>query len=822
MISGTFIYTDTIDRAFNQIFSDANEGAAVVVTGKQEFGSEYSSPPSVPQSLVSKIASLSDVSKAAGQVSDTAAVIGKDGKVVTTGGAPTLAFSYTAPPFDSLSISSGKAPANGDVVIDSETVKGQGFKVGSPVKISTREGVQSFTLVGTAEFGESSLGGATLVVFSLSDAQRIFDKKNEVDSISVAAKDGASESEVLAQVRSVIPADAQAKSGKQQASDDAAQITDNLSFLKVSLLAFGFIAVFVGAFIIFNTYSITVTQRTKEFALLRTLGAKRRQVLTAVAGEALMVGLLASGLGILLGLLTAKGINALFVSMGIDLPTTSPVVAARTVWVSLSVGVVVTLFAAVGPAIRATKVSPLASLRSAVQPKKKRRLVSTVVALLLLVAGGLLVAAGLLGDSGSVSSRLSGTAGGAILMVIAIALLSPPMVPVVARVLGWPLEKITVVVGRLARGNAQRNPGRTAVTAASLMIGLSIVIFVTIFANGLKVSIDQAIDESFKNDFTVINNSQDGFSTIPDTVATDLQKVAGIEIASPVKFDAGKLNGKGLDVTAIDPTTYGDVFEFDWKNGSNSDLVKLSNQSMPGLILDEDTATELKVSVGETLTLKAPTGKSSKVQLVAVTESGGSNSGPVISIELFDKLFNQPRIFMVLVKDDPGASLKAVGARINTVLKSYPEAVSRSRDEIKEQFQKQVNQLLYMIYALLALSVIVALFGLANTLQLSIYERTREIGMLRAIGMSRSQVRRVVRYESVITAAFGAVLGLLLGVFFAWVVTRSLESEGIVFALPWGQMGVFMLVALFAGVAAAVPPARKASKMDVLEAISYE
>ena len=820
MIAGTFVLTDTIQKAFDEIFASGTKGADVVVSGKEQVETDFTMPRPLDAQLLDKIRQLPEVSQVAGQINDVAAIVGKDGKVVSTGGAPTIAATWMPKPFAPLGIREGHEPRGPDeVAMDVSTADKEGFDVGDTVTVAAGGPKKPYTLVGTVTLGSSAgLGGATVVVFDLATAQALFDKRNEVDFAFVAAKSGTSDSELQRSVASILPPTAQVRTAAQEADAAGDDIREGLSFLTTGLLAFAFIAVLVGAFLIFNTFSITVAQRARELALLRTLGATRRQVLNSVLLEALTIGLIGSIVGIVAGLGFAKAINELFKALGIDLPTTALVLESRTIIVCLLVGTIVTLVGALAPAVRATRVAPVEALREASAPSRGRLArLTPILAGLFILGGAGLVIAGLLAEGGDTSTKLLGAAGGAVVLILGIALISPRFVSPAARVVAWPAERYTKLVGRLARENSTRHPGRTAVTSAALMIGLALVVFVTIFANGLRASVSDLIDRTLAGDIAVLHD--DGFTPIPAAVVPAVANVDGVAAASPIRDTQSKVGSLGTKYThAIDPATIGQVYNFDWQDGSQKSLDELGSS---GVLLEENVATEGDFKVGDKVSIKGPSGDV-ELTVRGIYKDDALLGGITMGAVPFDQLADQKRVSSVLIKTDQGASVPAVQKNVTKALAAFPEARARSQQELKDENADQINQLLGLFYALLAMSVIISAFGIVNTLTLSIFERTRELGLLRAVGMTRRDVRRMIRYESVITAVFGALLGLVLGIFFGFVVIQALESEGITFSLPIGQIVSLLIFAMVVGVVAAIFPARRASRLDVLRAIAYE
>ena len=822
MISGTFVLTDTIKRAFDDLFVAGTRGADAIVSGRVEIDSDFVTPPPLDAGLLARIRALPEVADVAGQINDFAAVIGSDGELIKTGGAPTLAATWMPKPFDPIQIDDGRPPTRaGEIALDKATVEEEGFELGEPVRIAAGGPVKPYTLVGVASFGEqTSLGGATVVVFDLASAQEIFKKPGKVDFGMIAAKDGVSPDDLVRAVGRVIPGEAEVRTAADEADKQGEEIGEVLGYLTTGLLAFGFIAVLVGAFLIFNTFSITVAQRTRALALLRALGATRRQVLASVLLEALVVGILGAALGLVAGLGFAQAINTLFEALDIDLPTTSQVLLTRTVVVCLVVGILVTVAGALGPAVRATRVAPVEALRDASAPPRHtlwtRALPFVAGAVVLLGAG--LVAAGLLSEGGDATTKLASAAGGSVVLILGIALISPRLVPRTARIIGAPLERSTALVGRLARENATRNPGRTAVTAAALMIGLALVVFVTVFANGLSKQVEDVLDKTFAGDLSVLH--EDGFSPIPAGVVDAVRGVPGVGAVSPTYGADSEIEGrKGtIFVQGIDPATITRVYNFAWVDGSDDVLATLGASDV---LLEEETADEVEAGVGDEVTINGTGQRSRTFTVRGVYSDDAMLSGYALPQAGFDELFDETRIFSALVDLDEGAG-PGVKTAVNAALEGFPEARARDNEELEEEFSGQIMQILGLFYALLAMSVLISAFGIVNTLTLSIHERTRELGLLRAVGMTRKEVRRMIRYESVITACFGALLGLLLGVFFAFVVVQALAEEGIGFSLPLGQVVALLVFAILVGVLAAILPARRAARLDVLEAISYE
>ena len=826
LMTGTYVLTDTFTNSFGQIFEESSQGVDVAVVPREAVESEGSAePPGMPARLLDRVTAVDGVAEAVGGIfASGISLIDEDGDRVGSMQAPAFGASVQPERFDPFDYAEGGPPAApGEVAIDKLSADNEDLGVGDPITVAGAEAAREYEIVGIAKLGEvDSFGGATVAILPLEEAQRLADKVGEFDQISIAAEEGVAPEELKRRVAQVMPKTVDVRTGEENAAQQTEDIEDDLGFLKTALLIFAWIALFVGAFTIFNTFSITVAQRTREFGMLRTLGASRRQVLTSVLLEATVIGLIGAGLGVLAGIGVADLLNALFKSFGIDLPNTGSVIKTRSIVVPMLIGLVVTLLAAIIPAVRATRVSPMEALSDqALAPTRRRRRFVTGLAILLSIGGIVAICVGLFGgiESSSDAAALLGL--GAVLLFFGTALLSPRFVAPLASVVGFALERVRKLTGRLARENAVRNPGRTATTAAALMIGLALVTFVTVFAAGIEASIDDAIEEGFTGDLTI--QHEDGFSPIPAAVEETVQKVDGVGPVSSLRFGDAKVKETGDTsfITAIDPSEALSVFKFDWDEGQDGIVAGMTRDDA---LVDQAWATDNDVDVGDTLTVTTPASRKATYTVRGKLNDTADLWGDfVLTHAALEEDFRQRQDGMVLVNYQSGADPDAVRERIEAVMdRAYPIVEVLDQDELKDKFAEQIGQLVNLLYALLSLAVIVSLFGIVNTLTLSIYERTRELGLLRAIGMSRRQVRRVVRYEAVITALLGALLGTVLGTFFALIVSRPLADEGFNLSFPVGTLIILFILAAIAGVVAAILPARRASRLDVLEALAYE
>ncbi len=830
MVAGTFMLKGSVDKAFDDIFAEANAGIDVTVQPKDIVdNNEIQSGVSLPPSLVEKVAAVDGVKQAVGSIggnNSTITILDDNGeRIGQSGGAPQFAQSVLPEPFNPFTwIEGGPPSADDEVAIDSITADQENYEVGQTIPIGGQHGVKDYTLSGIGRFGSGvPLGGASLAVFTVGEAQSITGKGDNFDDISVEADDGVTPGELSDRIATVLPSNVESKTGAEDAAQQSADIKDGFGFLTTALLIFAGISVFVGAFLIFNTFSITVAQRTKEFGMLRTLGASSRQVLASVIIEALVLGLFASLLGILAGLGFVQLVTGLFKAIGFELPQSGTVIPAAAIIAPLIVGIVATLGSSVVPALRATRVTPLEALRDTAEVDTAGTRRRTWIARGLFALGVIAIAGGLFATS-SFGAALPLLGLGLILLFIGVAMLAGSLVAPLASFVGKPIEALRGVTGRLARENTLRNPGRTATTSAALMIGVALVVFAAVFASSASKSITDALDKTFAGDLVVAN--ADGFSPISPDVGSQVAELDGVETVSPIagapavaELSAGP---KQEILSGLDPATLTKVAKLDWVDGSDATLTNLRPDEA---IVESQWADDNGVSVGDTVTVRSATGADVDLHVAGSVRDRIQLLVPGIAVpvETLRSQFESRNDFADLVGFEPGASFETTRTEVDDLLaKQFPEVEARSQAEYKQQQEDQINQLLALIYVLLALSVVISLFGVVNTLVLTIYERTREIGMLRAIGASRSQIRRMVRYESLITAMIGAIIGAAIGLAVAVAGVEALKSDGFVLGVPVVGLLVVLVVAGIAGVIAGIWPARRASKIEVMEALQYE
>ena len=722
-------------------------------------------------------------------------------------------------PFDPTTIVEGKQPtAPNEVSLEERTADKGDIKVGQQIALATSTGVHPVTVVGIFKFA-GSVGGATQVFVTFQDGQQWFERSGQVDEIDVEAASGVSEAQLRDSVAQALPGYT-VRTGVEQAKQESADIGGFVDILGYILIAIGVVSTLAGAFIIFNTFWITVGQRIKELGLLRTLGASRRQLLTSVMAEALLVGVIASVVGIFAGLGVAKLIALLFDAIGFGLPVGSLSLGVGTIIVAMVIGIGVTLIASFVPALRSTKIPPVAAIREGAQLPpgwlaRKGKIIAPIVAVLGLV----IVAIGLFVADGTAPVLIS-LGAGALLLLLGVALTAPYVVPVLARTIGYPGVKWGGIPGRIARENAERNPSRTAVTAAALMIGIFLVSFVAVFAAGLKKSISDVLSTDLKAQLFVSNSvGGGGVASLEPGLVQKIEAVPGVAAVAPTSFVAAKVVPSGTDIPVSSASPeFVDAYRLRWVDGSD-DVIR--NLQPDQGILDEDTAKDLKATVGSKVTVESRTGAKGTFDVAGIVEKSNLVSGLLTSPEGLAPLADNKGIAFMFVVTDPTADVDTVQAEVQKVAEAAnPLANVQSNQEVIDDISGQINSVVYPLYALLAVIVVISIVGIINTLLLSVFERTREIGLLRAVGTTRRQVRRMVRYESVITSVIGATLGVVVGVVFGGMVIYRIDE--IPFAFPTGQIIAFFIVAIIAGILAAILPARRAARLDVLAALQYE
>lgn len=871
-IAGTFIFTDTIDETFNDLFENTFAGQDVIVQTATEFNAGGTGAPPLDEEVLDLVLEVPGVEVAEGSVSGFALIYDKNGEAIVPFGPPTLGGSWVEDErlLGNAVIREGGSPQGPDeVVIDARTVSANDFLVGDLVTIQTAAGVADYTLVGSLGFGDAdNLAGATFAGFTLDTAQRVLGFEGQYTSITVIGEDGVEPTELATRISAAVPDDVEAVLAADEAAEQEETLQEALGFIRTGLLVFAFVAVFVGAFIIQNTFRIIVRQRQRELALLRAVGATGRQVVWLVLVEAFVVAVLASIAGILLGLLLSRMLTAAMSGIGWDIPTTTAPLTPRTIVVGLLVGVGITVVAALLPAVRASRIPPVAALQDADVQLRMPDRARSIAGLILLVVGVGLIVAGLFGDVIDLGplNELSAVGLGALAVFLAVAVLSSFLVKPAARVIGhrWLLALLALLAGlvlvglglalialapillviavfpigigayalylawtavrdrftpNLATENSIRKPRRTATTAAALMIGLALVAFFFIFGDSIKASAGSAIEEGLRADYVLsVTGFVGGFST---ELADDLETLPEVETVTRLRL--GFWDNEGTDdiVIAVDTDNVEETIFLDVEQGS------LDALGEGGVFVYADQAEERGLAVGDTIPMGFNATGLQQVEVVGTyNESNVVQSNYLVGLDFYAESFGgygTDLDFVLAVVTAADVSADAARAAIDAAAEPFPNVAVRDQVEYRESQEAQVDTVLLLFNGLLILAVIIALFGITNTLALSVFERTREIGLLRAVGMTRRQVQRTVFWEAIMVAVIGAALGIVVGLFFGIVVTAALASQGIdELSIPFGTIAVLVIAGAIVGLIAAIFPAIRASRLNILESIAYE
>ena len=817
-VAGTYMLTDTMHAAFSTFFTQADAKVDLTVDSPSKLSTTTASwgdRQPLPESTISTVRGVPGVAAAEGMVQGSAQIVDKQGKVITTSGAPTLGMStITNPALDTLTLRSGSRPiGGGQIGIDAQTARTHDLHVGDQVRILFPAGSGTFRIVGIFGVGElDSMAGATVVTFDLPVAQQALGKQGVVDAVLIKAQPSADIGQLRTAVQKAVGGGVEVLTGQQVADNTTKSIDQGLGFFSAMLMVFSSIAIFVGAFIIYNTFAVVVVERTRELGLLRSIGASTRQLIGSLLAEAAVVGLVASLAGIALGAGVCIGLTSLFAATGMELPPAPLQITARTVIVSLLVGVLVTVVASLGPALRTRKLSPVQALVSGLAapgPMPLRRVITGTA----MSAGGL--AGVIYGAFAQIDNRLPFIGGGALLLFLGVAQLSPLIVRPVARVAGWPVAKLFGLSGRLGRENAMRSPVRTARTAAALVIGMALVSFVAIYGASLKASTGSMLDQLVTGDYVMTGTNQyTGFSPEAVRAIRLLPQVANV---GEIRGGYAELKGSLVGVGGTQVSEMLDVTNLTVLEGNIRGL-----DTGASIAMGSTVAAVQGLHAGGTLTLSFDKVGVRTLPIAAIyDDSKGSVGEYLLGLNTFESVFGQQLDMMAIVKATSGAPPAQVSAALTKALAPYPNVKLQDRAAFRQSTMDQIDQLLTLLYALLVLAVVIALLGIVNTLALSTIERVRELGLLRAVGMGRREVRAMVRCEAVIVSFIGALIGLVVGVVLAVVALRALQDKGLgVLSLPWVQLAVFLAVGALAGVLAAVFPARRAARVDVVRAIA--
>ncbi len=814
-VVGTLIFTDTLNNTFTNLFADTTTDVVVTPEESIEASGIVGPAATMPAALLDDIRAVPGVAKAGGQVLlDGVAIVGLDGTVLGTPGAPQFGSNWDddedLTPFRLVE---GRGPAaDGEVAIDSVSAEKAGYAVGDTVSLVAPTGPTDATLVGVFRYGTSgNLAGATIASFDTAYAQELLLSGEDVfTEIDAVAAEGVTQDDLAADIRAAVGDGVTVRTGEEAADQAAADVASGLAFINIFLLVFAGIALFVGSFIILNTFSMLVAQRSRELALLRALGATRGQIVRSLIAESFGLGLVGALLGLALGVAVAYGLQGLFAAIGAEIPTDGLVVSPRTVVVGILIGVLVTVAAALAPAIRASRIPPMAALRDDVALPSRALRFRAIAGALLLVAGLGMMTAGAMAGGGS-GSQLVGL--GVVAALIGAIVVSPAIAGPLVRTLGFAFPRLFGTVGSLAVQNAERQPRRTAATASALMIGLALVSALTIFATSAKTSITQVIDRVVGAQFLVSNQAQ---RPVPDTVAGTVAQVPGVAVVSPVQLVPALVDGSQTALVGVDPATFPQMVTLTLTAGS------LDGLAGDGVVVDSQTASDVGLALGDPVAVTVATGEA-QYAVAGIYEPAGAFTGYVVSTESLVDAGVDLGAYVVYVKTAPDADLDAVQAAMTAALADDPTVQVQSQAEFTQQITASVDQVLLIMVMLLSLAILIAVLGIVNTLVLSVVERTREIGMLRAVGALRRQIRTMVVLEALVIAVYGAVVGLVLGVWFAVALQRTLVDQGVeVLDIPWTGLVVFLVLAGVVGVLAALWPAFRAGRLNVLAAISTE
>ena len=823
-IAGTLVLKDTLQKTFDELFADVYEETDAVVRAKAAFedpngfGDQRGR---IDESLLDVVARVDGVNAVQGDLFGFAQIVDKEGEPIgdPQHGAPVFGGNW--PEVDQLNawtLVSGRGPeADDEVVIDKKSADDAGYVVGDTATVLVKGGPQQFRVAGIVKFGEvSSPGGATFAIFTTEASHRLLGEPGKLDSVSVVADDGISQEEIVDRISRALPpgSNTEAVTGEAITKESQDALRQGMSIFNTVMLVFAFISLFVGGFIILNTFTITVAQRTKENALLRAIGATRRQVLATVMLEALAVGLIASAIGVVAGLAVAAGLKELIGAFGFDIPAGSVAFTGNTVLYSMVAGTLITLVFAQSPARKAGKVPPVAAMRdvavgSTGYGSKERVFVGSGI----LVLGGVSLLFGLFGNP---SNALALVGLGALSTLVGVTVLGRTIALPLSRVLGAPLPRLRGVAGHLARENAMRNPKRTAATAAALMIGVGLVSCITIFAASMKASFDAIIDRAFVGDVVVTSSTGFGSGGIDPALTEKVAALPEVDIAAGVRGGFASIDGSPQMLYGASLETF-EVFHVGPVAGTPEDL------DTDTIAVSEAEAEDRGLSLGDTVSVVFRDTGEKQLRIAMIYEDPPPEGDWMLGIAAYEENYADQFDLQVFVRLADGVDPAAAVAAVEREADAYPGTKVLDQTEYKAEQTGQIDQMLGLVYALLGLAIVIALLGIGNALALSILERTRELGVLRAVGMTRSQLRSAVRWEAVIIATQGTLLGIVVGVFFGWALSAALKDEGMeVFQLPVTSLAMVVILGALAGIVSAIMPARRAAKLNVLRAVVTE
>ena len=813
--SASFILTDSLKKSFNDLFTELSEGIDLQVRSSVAFGDDIGATRDpLPVELVDTIASVDGVERVVGNVSRTVDLLDADGEVLSAGG-PTLAVSWQGDAgLGGGTLIEGSNPNGPDqMVLDKATAKRASFEVGDTITVVGPNGKRDFTIVGLVGQGDSDgFAGAILTGYDLDTAMDFLATDGRVDTIDVALTDGTDVDAVQDALAAALPDGTESITGEELAKETADAINQVVGILGNVLLGFAVVILLVSAFLIVNTFTIIIGQRMRELALLRAVGASGKQVRRMLFGEALVVGIVSSIVGLGFGVLVSRGLVALFNSFGGGFPPAGTVITLRTLIAVIVVGVGVTVLASLLPARRASRIPPVAAMHPEAGFASLQSTRRAFIGVATTVTGAALFLIGIFVRPGGTIGTLVAAGLGAVLVFIGMGSVSTTFAKPAAGAIGAPIARAVGLPGRLGRENAQRSPRRTASTAAALMIGVALISSVSLIASSVRATFVDQLEQSITADFFITG----GNFGLPPAFGEELAQLDELSAVSPFRATRAQIDGQTKDIGAVVPTGFGDLVDVDLTSGSFDDL------DGDGILVQKDPARDLDLSVGDTIGVTWQNGETSELTVAGVYDDGSIAGNWIVSTELLESVSTAPPIdFFVGARIADGVAIPDARAAVEAVAENYPSVTVQDQAEFRASQEAQLNQILAIIYSLLGLAVIVAVIGIANTIALSVFERTREFGLLRAIGMERKQLRRSVRWEAVIVSVFGAALGIVvglpLGLGTAWALPDSAVTT---IAIPWGTIVVLLVLSVFVGLLAAWLPARRAAKLDILDAIA--
>lgn len=819
-VVSSFVMSDGLRSTFDKLSGDITGGTDLVARPSSEFGE----PAPLDEALIDEILAIDGVDNAVALIeSDANAIqpIKADGSTISTSGPPQLTFAWDDDPaLSSFTIVEGAGPdeAN-EFAMDSNAAAKHGFEVGTTYDVVTPGGLwEDVEFVGTTSFGsDNETIGATLMHVSVDEAQRLFGAVGVVDQIPISLDPGADAAVVTAAIQQVL-GDTQAEvvDNATVTAEQQDEFNEGITIIGNVLLGFAIVSLFVSIFIIYNTFAIVLGQRVREMGLLRAIGADAKQLRRSVIAEAIIVGVVASAIGLVAGIGIAGLLTAIFDAIGAELPSYPTILSARTVVLAMVLGVGVTLVSSIAPARAATSVSPIEALRdgAVVTAENSRR--RLIVGAGMLATGMALGAFGLFGPSLSTLALVIVLGGAAAAVFLGLTLASPAVAQPLTAVLGWPLAKLMGTAGSLAQGNASRNPRRTATTAAALMIGLSLVTMGYVVGESVKASLGNLIEQSVTADYVIAGNEDD--SGIAPAVADDLAASGEFAAVTGMRYEEARLGTDVRELTALDTGAIDQLFDIDLQSGAIP-----ASDATDVILLHDELAADLDLTVGDTIPVEFGNGFTTELTVSATYGDATIFEDPIVPDQVFDDAGASATDEWIAASLPEGVTPADIAPFVAQLEQQFPQVSIDTSAEFQQQFEGTIDSALLVVNALLALAIVIALIGIANTLALSVHERTRELGLLRAVGMTRRQTRRMVRWEAVLVALFGSVLGVAAGTVFGWGVVSALPSDsfGGSLTIPVPQILQVVLLAAVATLVAAWLPARRAGKLNVLDAISH-